>query len=524
MRYWIERAHPNCIALFVVGLQLGCSDPAPSESDTGTQTADSGAEEVDLADLDALEEDAIAPNDGTEDGDDESDADLGVADPWAELQGRGPTIHEMIGLSTHMRQSAGEDSKRDFEFETYDQLGGVRIRQDYHWHRIEPNDDEWHLEAVQTQVDMAREHDVQIDALLAYGVDWAMEEIGIEDTLDVAEYAEYAGHVAGELCDDVKAYEIWNEENIVRFWDPAPNPELYGDLLKAGYTAVKDACPDAVVLLGGLSSYDLRRPFERWWFLDEVHEAHPDIGEYFDVLGLHPYTFLQYPAPEQDDIRSEAFLMEGQSLMTAMARQLLIDMDAEETPIWYTEIGWPSYELSEEQVGRFLPRSLLLAARDGVEAWFWYTFWDSDPITTGVRPHEHYFGLFGWAGEDGLERREKPAFRALRAVVDLLGTARFARDASSAWGLPNDVYALLFIDEDDTVVVALWDGRDFPDRLPGRDDPGGPDTTQELTLSLPEGALGAVLYDLEGVEQDRFEGETPIQLVLTPAVQYLVLN
>ena len=522
MRFPIEPAFLTPIALFVGALTCSCSEPVSSDSDTGTQIADSGDDgAIDYGD--AVEEPDIAPDDSWVDEGDGPNGDVVPIDPWSELQGRGATIGDMIGVSTHMRQSAGEDSRRDFEFETYDQLGGVRIRQDYHWHRIEPNDDEWHIEAVQGQVDMARENNVRIDALLAYGVDWAMTD-GIEDTIDVAEYAEYAGHVAGELCDDVKAYEIWNEENIVRFWDPAPNPELYGDLLKAGYTAVKDACPDAVVLLGGLSSYDLRRPFERWWFLEEVHEAHPDIGAYFDVLALHPYTFLQYPAPEHDDLRVEAFRQEGQSLMTAMAQRLLVNMGAAEAPIWYTEIGWPSYDLSEDQVGRFLPRSLLLAARDGVEAWFWYTFWDSTPTTEGARPHEAYFGLFGWAGEDGLERREKPAFRALRAVLDLLGTARFARDVSGAWGLPNDVYALLFVDEDGTITAALWDGRDFPDRFPDRDDPGGPDTTHELPLSLPEGTTGAILYDLEGVEQDSFDGDSAIQLVLTPAVQYLVLD
>ena len=503
------------VVVLVVALNYGCSDPSTAAPDAVVDAVE------DTTDPETIAADTVASTDPIHV--DEATDDVSVVDPWADLEGTGPLIGDMIGVSTHMRQSAGDDAKRAFEFETYSAWGGTRIRQDYHWHRIEPNDDEWHFEAVQTQVDMAREADVEIVALLAYGVSWAMDGDS-EDTIDAAEYGEFAGRVAQELCDDVKAYEVWNEENAKRFWDPAPNPAHYGDLLKAGYTAVKEACPDAVVLFGGLSSYDMTNTFDRWWFLREVHEAHPDIADYFDILALHPYTFLQFPAPEQDDTRSEAFLREGQSMMTEVARRYLADMGAENMPIWFTELGWPSYELTEARVGQFAPRSLLLAARDGVETWFWYTFWDAEPTTEGMRPHEAYFGLFGWAGDDGLERRPKPAFHAVSAAVALLGAARFARDISTALGLPNDVYALVFVTESDALTLALWDGRDFPDLRPDGIDAGGADTTHELVLTLPESATGAVLYDLEGAEIERLDADSPLELVLTPSVQYLALE
>ena len=189
-----------------------CGGGGPGERrDTGAATdalavetvgpvADGTTSELAAADLSAVVSDGGAGGDAGASGDgaDRTDtpADAAAAPPpWADLTAVGPPLRSLLGVSTHMNQRAGEDARRDFEFAIYEELGGVRIREDYHWHRIEPADDEWHFEAVSTQAEMANGRGVEVLAMLAYGVDWAMAD-GETSSIDPADFADFAGAAA----------------------------------------------------------------------------------------------------------------------------------------------------------------------------------------------------------------------------------------------------------------------------------------------------------------------------------------
>lgn len=439
------------------------------------------------------------------------------------------TVDESIGVSTHMYQGLNQNDHTDFEFEKYAELGPVTIREDFRWRHFEASDDVWDMDCVRGQVNKAMAQDMHVTGMFGYEMAWAMSEEGNYSSIDMAEYGEFVGTVAAEYCDQVMEYEIWNEENIPRFWKPKPDPEAYGYMLKASYTAVKEACPEARVLFGGIASYDAETDLtDRYGFLERVWEKHPDICIYFDIVAFHPYTFLQYDSPERDVTHTEELVYQSQSRQTDIVKSILAKMGCPDKSLMITEQGWPSYELSEEQVGRFLPRSLILAIRDGVEKWMWYTFWDGYPTTEGIRPHEDYFGLFGYRGEDGTVRRAKPAWYALKAASDIIGDMKFARDISPALDLPNDVYAMAFTDDSGKLVVAAWDGRDMPDQSWGVDAPGGPDTTYEMTMPLPDGFSGVTVYDIAGeiVDPADYSLTRPADMLLltvtvSPAVRYI---
>lgn len=491
------------LAWFSVVLLLGA---CPSEDAASPDTS---------GDVSVVDPDASDPGD--------PDAGPDAASPsgwWERLQPSGSTIGRMLGVSTHMKQSAGQDARRDFEFDAYQALGGIRIREDYHWHKLEPADDEWHFEAVSEQVTMARERGVEILAMLAYGVEWAMPS-GEHSTIDPLAYADYAAAVAAELCADVPSFEIWNEPNLDRFWKPLPDPAHYGELLKAAHDAIKTACPEARVLTAGFASFDFVHPDQRWWFLREMYAHHPDLCASFDALALHPYTFAQEPPPEADLVIGGVVAAEGQRRMVAVARSILAEMGCPERPIWFTEMGWPSYALSEQRQALYLARSVLLAALDGVETTFWYTFWDGKPTTEGLRPHEAYFGLYGWPGEDGTERRAKPAWEALEALAARLGEARLAADLSAEQELPEDVYALAFVGPEDALTLALWDGRDVAD---GSTSAKVVETSYALELPLPVGTTGTALYDVDGALLESSGPAEALSLTLGPSMMYLVIE
>ena len=495
-------------------------DPADVASDEASGPADGASSRAEIVpEVGPLD---VAPE-ATVDAEPEVDAP--APGSWDDLTPPGPsvpTIRSMLGVSTHMKQSAGDDARRDFEFERYVELGGARIREDYHWHKIEPADDEWHFEVVAGQVAMAGERGVPVLAMLAYAVDWAVVD-DVTSTIDPAEYAEYAAATAAHYCGQVDAIEIWNEPNIDRFWKPHPDSEHYGKLLAAAYPAIKEACPGAIVTTGGFASYDFDNPEEMLWMFAEMHAYDANLCDSFDVVAFHPYTIAQKPPPEFDWAIGEGLDFLGQRAQVARIRELLAEMGCPDRPIWFTEAGWPSYEIGEQAQGRYLARGVLLAALDGIEAYYWYTFWDGDPATESIRPHEDYFGLFGWVGPDGSERRPKHAWEAMKGLADVLGEARFARDLSPSLGLPQDVYALAFMDDAGQTTVAAWDGRDVPDKTLDGDLPGGPDTTWELELPLPAGTAGVVQRDITGAEVADDQAAESVQVTLTPEVRYLVL-
>jgi len=273
-----------------------------------------------------------------------------------------------------------------------------------------------------------------------------------------------------------------------------------------------------------MASYSTNDINGTWTFIEELTTAHPDICDYMDVITLHTYTMAQKPSPEYDWFISEDLIWSGQSGLTAIARGHFEAIGCGDLPVVYSEMGWPSYEISEDEHGYFLARSVLLAARDGVETYYWYTFWDGEPITEGVRPHENYFGLFGWPGSDGSERRAKPAWKAMKGLADVLGDYSFARDLSPYFELPTDVYVLAFVDHAGALALAAWDGRDNPDD--GLEPPmeGGPDTHYEFDLPLPDYVTAATTYNIEGAEESSRSVNGSLHIDLTRSVRYIKLK
>jgi hypothetical protein len=498
-----------------------CEDDVPVDS--WMETDDGANRDIPLAD------DAPSMPDAAPDlpGDtlDPGAPDDGPPPPlWDDLVGTGEPVGNIVGVASHMNTAEGANPLRDFEFDQYVDFQGFKIRRGLRWSNVQPDRDTWRFDKVTAAVTGAQEHNVRLLPLLAYGNDWAQDDPDAYGTLHVADYAAYAGRMATEFCATIKDYELWNEENITRFWDLPPDPAMYADMVIASAVAIRAACPDARVVFGGMSSYDDVDLFNTWGYLRLALAARPELCASFDALALHPYTWFQFDPPEHDAQVSFDVTKPSQTRMTTIAREILAAAGCAQKPILFTEVGWPSYELSEDKVAQYAARSLLLSARDGVEGWYWYTFWDDAPDASGIRPHENYFGLWGWPGADDSVRRPKPAWNAVKTAGMLLRGYRFARDLGTALGLPNDVYVLAFVDDAGRIALALWDGRETPDITLDGDEAGGPDTTYALALPLPACTTATHLVDMNGEPQAALPAGPTASLLLTPQVQYLTVD
>lgn len=123
----------------------------------------------------------------------------------------------------------------------------------------------------------------------------------------------------------IRAWQIWNEPNLTRYWRGAW-ADGYVRLLRAGHAAVKAADPGAKVVLAGLPNYS-------WMALMALYQR--GARGSFDVVALHPYTRkLGNLAP----------------LVEANRRVMRARGDARKE-IWVTELGWPAAAGRARDVG-----------------------------------------------------------------------------------------------------------------------------------------------------------------------------
>jgi hypothetical protein len=128
----------------------------------------------------------------------------------------------------------------------------------------------------------------------------------------------------------VTSWQIWNEPNLRKFFDPGGSDDQlarkYGELLRISHEAIKAQDPNAQIVLAGSPGYPPSGGPRAWDFLNQLYNKVPHVANYFEVAALHPY------ASDINHVRIEI-----QSF-----RDVMVAHDDRATPLWITEIGWGS--------------------------------------------------------------------------------------------------------------------------------------------------------------------------------------
>ncbi len=159
---------------------------------------------------------------------------------------------------------------------------------------------------------------------------------------DVSAYAAFAGAVAKRYAGRVGAWEIWNEPNNPYFFQPAPDPRLYTQMLVAAYRRIKAADPRVTVVSGGLApsgtvlaangSYVWVNPVD---FLSQIYAY--GGARSFDAVGIHPYTF---PASPLDDVPGG--MWQQLDTTSPSLRSVMTANGDGAKKLWATEYGAPT--------------------------------------------------------------------------------------------------------------------------------------------------------------------------------------
>ena len=205
-------------------------------------------------------------------------------------------------------------------------------------------------------------------------------------------YANFVGETATRYQGKISAYEVWNEPNGVLFYAPV-SPESYTEVLRAAYTSIKAADPDAIVVGGVLGAVRTVPGITLApdTFLERMYEA--GAGGYFDALSYHPY---HYTLPFSQGLGEADSPMEQ-----ILALRALMDANGDDAvKIWATEYGNPTtpfFGLTQEQHAAFMAD--FISAWQDVEGAGPAFLYSGHDLETGSWDSEANFGLWtsNWA-------------------------------------------------------------------------------------------------------------------------------
>ena len=252
-----------------------------------------------------------------------------------------------FGVNTFLEQEV-ELEKRELSVQMIADAGFHWIRQEFPWEDIEISakgdfwDHKWDKDAWEKYdhiVDLAERYELEIIARLSNPPAWSRAQgneagsFAPPDNLE--DYGDFVEAVVRRYEGRIRYYQIWNEPNIYPEWGDRPvSPEGYTELLKVGYTRVKQACPDCIVISGALAQTIPLGPrdLNDFIFLQRMYDA--GAGDYFDVLAMQGYGLWSGPTDRRMRPRVLNFSR------PLYLRGIMVENGDEQKPIWITEMNW----------------------------------------------------------------------------------------------------------------------------------------------------------------------------------------
>ncbi|MDD5729058.1 MAG: beta-galactosidase, partial [Victivallales bacterium] len=296
-------------------------------------------------------------------------------------------------------------------------------REEFSWERIEPERGKFDWTFYDKVVAAAKSNGITIYGEFSYWTHWTKPYTpeGIED------YGRFVTAAAERYCDDIHHWEIWNEPNIF-FWQ-GPK-ELYAELLKQAYAAVKKGNPKAQVL--GCSTAGIDHGFIKKTM---------ELGAPFDILTIHPY---------RGHLDDKGFISDLRKVADLVKRT-----DGSLRQVWITEMGWGTHAPHNGMAMDFQVTTQRRQAELIVRTYI-------DAIVSKVTPNISWYDFrndgddaFNFEHNMGIVTHDfqpKPAYRAYATMTRLLRGLKLEKELD----LGEGIVAFRFVAPGKVPVIALW--------------------------------------------------------------------
>ena len=241
-------------------------------------------------------------------------------------------------------------------FDNVQGMGLTWVKQQVEWFRYNPAPGQYDWGAIDRIVDGANARGINVLLSVVKAPEWSRPPGDTDQgpPADPNTYATYVREMAARYKGRVKAYEIWNEQNLYYEWGGRGgklNAAQYVELLKAAYIAIKSVDPAAVVISGaltptGVSDGDIA--IDDRVYLEQMYQA--GMARYCDAVGAHPSG---YNNPPDADWRTwsdpttphckghPSWFFRG---TMESYRNIMVKYGDGHKRIWVTEFGWASVE------------------------------------------------------------------------------------------------------------------------------------------------------------------------------------
>jgi polysaccharide biosynthesis protein PslG len=291
-------------------------------------------------------------------------------------------------------------------------IGISSIRLDANWDWVQfggPQSFDW--TQLDREIHSARAAGTSVDLVIDGCPPWAAPPGTSQDSsprpASAQQFAGWARDVAARYAPlGVKDYEIWNEPNDTKFWQPTANPAFYTRMLQDSYRAIKRVQRSAFVIVGGLAPVTTHRgSISSIAFLRAMY-AHGAKG-YFDAVALHPYSFPALPGTYEPWSAWSQMSATNPSIRSVMRNH-----GDWRKPIWITEFGAPSNGPSgvgaNGQAAELRQAIAISKSTRWIGALFVYTWKDTG---TNARTNADWFGLLT------SHNRAKAAYWAVKKAI-----------------------------------------------------------------------------------------------------------
>lgn len=297
------------------------------------------------------------------------------------------------------------------------------------WPNLQPASDSWDFATLDTYVELAVRHDVDLILPLGLTPRWASARPNEKSSYKPGNAAEpsnldawraYVRTVATRYKGRIRTYEIWNEINVKGFY--TGDVDTLVTLAGIAYREIKALDRDALVVSPSITVAGGHLQ----WLERYLAKGGKD---YADVVAYHFYVPTREP---------EAMLAVIRDVQATMRKHGLAG-----TPLWNTETGWwidnlvPTprvgaaaanwVRLDQVTAAAYVSRALILNWVAGVARFYWYA-WDNNDMglydigARALKPAAHaYAKTVTWLQGAQVQACEKKSGVWVCTLLDALG-------------------------------------------------------------------------------------------------------
>lgn len=396
-------------------------------------------------------------------------------------QGLPDTVVSMgLGVNVHFNPASDTNA----EIRQLAELGFRYVRLDLLWNVVEQQKGHYDFSSYERLVDALAAHNVRSLCILAYN-NALYDNTSSPPSTVVGPHTDEARQAFGRFAAAAAAkfkgrgivWEIWNEPDLDRFWQPKPNPDDYMALTKVAISAMRQADSNATIVAPALTGLEPKYQ-EAWNFLERCFVL--GLPALVDAISVHPYR-LGPPESAPSDYHR---------LRTLIARYAT--KGKENMPIISSEWGYSLTWVTQEQQAAYFVRLFLINLLNNLPLSIWYDWRDDGP---DPKQMEQNFGIITSNGQP------KVVYFAAQTLTRELAGFRLATQVT----LSSEAdYALLFVNGAAKKQV-LWT------------------TNNPHKVTLPATGSSVTVTNMVGEKRTVPTTDGKIILEITGSPQYLIL-